>query len=66
MNTNPNPLLADGELPAFSAIDSGHVLPAIDAVLADYQAQVDRLTADPHARSFDTLIAPLERSVTWP
>ena len=58
---NPNPLLADGELPAFSAIDSGHVLPAIDAVLADYQAQVDRLTADPHARSFDTLIAPLER-----
>ena len=55
-----NPLLADGELPAFSAISAGQVLPAVDAVLADYQALVDRLVADPAARDFDSLIAPLE------
>jgi oligopeptidase A len=61
MNPSPNPLLGDAELPAFSAIDAGQVLPAIDAVLADYQAQVDQLGADPQARSFDSLIAPLER-----
>ena len=61
MNPAQNPLLADGELPAFSAITPDQVLPAIEAVLADYQLQVERLTADPGARSFDTLIAPLER-----
>ena len=61
MTQTQNPLLADGELPAFSAITPDQVLPAIDAVLADYQAQVGRLTADPHARRFDALIAPLEQ-----
>lgn len=65
-----NPLLADGELPAFSSIAAGQVLPAVDAVLADYQALVDRLVADPSARDFDSLIAPLEAaeerlSRTW-
>jgi oligopeptidase A len=55
-----NPLLADGELPSFSSITPGHVLPAVDAVLADYQALVDRLVADPSARDFDSLVAPLE------
>ena len=67
MTTNPadvaardNPLLADGELPPFSAIAPAQVLPAVEAVLADYQARVDRLVADPSARDFDALIAPLE------
>ncbi len=61
MNTTPNPLLADGELPAFSAIAPEHVLPAIEAVLADYHVEVERLVADPAARDFNSLIAPLER-----
>ena len=61
MTPTANPLLADAELPPFSAISADQVLPAIEAVLADYQAQVDRLVADPDARSFDSLIAPLER-----
>ena len=59
--SSDNPLLADGELPGFSAITPEHVLPAIEAVLAEYRAQVERLTADPLARDFDRLIAPLER-----
>ena len=61
MNSSPNPLLADGELPAFSAIRADQVLPAIDAVLAEYQSLVDRLVADPGARDFNHLIAPLEQ-----
>ena len=59
--TTTNPLLADTELPAFSAIAPEHVNPAIDEVLAAFRAEVDRLTADPAARDFATLMAPLER-----
>jgi oligopeptidase A len=60
--THPaNPLLADGELPAFSAITPEHVNPAIDEVLAGFRAEVDRLTADSTARDFASLLAPLER-----
>lgn len=55
-----NPLLADGELPAFSVITPEHVNPAIDAVLAEFRTTVDQLVADPGARSFATLMAPLE------
>jgi oligopeptidase A len=59
--TTENPLLATGELPAFSAIAPEHVNPAIDDVLAGFRQEVDRLTADPSARDFATLLAPLER-----
>ena len=59
--TTQNPLLASTELPAFSAITPAHVNPAIDDVLAGFRAEVDRLTADPSARDFATLMAPLER-----
>ena len=61
MNLPANPLLADGELPDFQALSPDDAVPAISAVLADYQAEVDRLVADPAARDFATLIAPLER-----
>ena len=59
--TTTNPLLAQAELPDFPAIRPDHVNPAIDAVLADFRAAVDALTADPQARDFATLMAPLER-----
>ncbi|HEX5755762.1 MAG TPA: M3 family metallopeptidase [Arenimonas sp.] len=58
--TESNPLLAQGELPDFPAIRAEHVNPAIDAVLAEFRAEVDRLVADPAARSFQTLLAPIE------
>ncbi|MBB5014202.1 M3 family metallopeptidase [Rehaibacterium terrae] len=61
MDTADNPLLADSELPAFSAIAPEHVNPAVDAVLAEFRAAVERLVADPQARGFATLMAPLER-----
>ena len=59
--TTTNPLLAQAELPDFPAIRPEHVNPAIDAVLADFRTAVDTLTADPQARDFATLMAPLER-----
>ncbi|HLS83303.1 MAG TPA: M3 family metallopeptidase [Arenimonas sp.] len=55
-----NPLLDQGDLPAFSAIRPDHVNPALDRVLADYRAEVERLVADPGARDFARLMAPLE------
>lgn len=55
-----NPLLAPGEFPPFAEISADHALPAIDAVLADYRAAVARVCADPKARDFSSLIAPLE------
>jgi oligopeptidase A len=61
MSDITNPLLAASHLPQFSAITPSHVAPAIDACLADYRAAVERLVADPAARSFATLMAPLER-----
>ena len=61
MTNQTNPLLADAELPAFSAITPAHVNPAIDEVLAGFRAEVERLAADPAARDFSTLMAPLER-----
>jgi oligopeptidase A len=62
MTTDPNPLLADGELPPFSAVRPEQVLPALEAVIADYRAAVDVLTAaDAPAPTFDNLMAPLER-----
>ena len=61
MTTTDNPLLADAGLPAFSAIRPEHVNPAIDALLAEHRAAVDTLVADPAARSFERLMAPLER-----
>jgi oligopeptidase A len=61
MNPETNPLLAERELPPFSAIEPAHVAPAIDALLADYRRAVDALVANPSARDFERLIAPLER-----
>src|SRR6185437_15104250 len=40
-----NPLLSDAALPAFSRIGAADVVPAIDTILADYQAGIDAITA---------------------
>ncbi|MFN3964204.1 MAG: M3 family metallopeptidase [Silanimonas lenta] len=60
MDTTRNPLLSPGPLPDFPAIRPEHVLPAVEAVLAEYREAVERLVADPAARDFDSLAAPLE------
>ncbi|MDX2300289.1 MAG: M3 family metallopeptidase, partial [Xanthomonadaceae bacterium] len=55
-----NPLLAPSELPTFGEITPDHVNPAIDALLAESRAAVERLCAEPDARDFAGLMAPLE------
>jgi oligopeptidase A len=55
-----NPLLAASALPAFSAIEAAHVLPAVDAVLGEYRAAIDALVADPSPRSFATVVLAQE------
>lgn len=58
--TTPNPLLADAPLPPFDLFSPDQVLPAIDTVLADYQATVERLAALGETATFETLVEPLE------
>ncbi|MBS3957862.1 MAG: M3 family metallopeptidase [Xanthomonadaceae bacterium] len=69
-STTTNPLLSPALLPDFPAIEPAHVVPAIEAVIADYREAVERLVADPSARDFDSLVAPLAQlderlSRTW-
>ncbi|MBU6415666.1 MAG: M3 family metallopeptidase [Xanthomonadaceae bacterium] len=61
-----NPLLSDAVLPAFSRIGAADVVPAIDAVLADYRTGIDRLIAagaqgQPQTDMFDQVMLEQER-----
>lgn len=55
-----NPLLRDTELPAFDAIRPEHVVPAIEAILTDYTAHIDDLTATSGPRDFADTMLPQE------
>ena len=57
-----NPLLDCHDLPPFSAIDPNHAEPAIDHLLAEGRALIERLseTAE-HASDWEHLVLPLER-----
>lgn len=57
---NTNPLLAPCGLPAFSRITPDDVAPAINELLEGYRAEVERLVGDPAARTFASLMTPLE------
>ena len=59
--TPANPLLADTPLPAFSQIRPEHVVPAIEAILADYGARIHELADENARRDFDTLMLEQER-----
>lgn len=60
MTTPTNPLLDSAGLPPFSRIAATDVAPAIDLLLREFRAEVERLVEDPAARSFDALMAALE------
>ncbi|MDI5891037.1 oligopeptidase A [Halomonas rhizosphaerae] len=57
-----NPLLEPHELPPFDAIRPEHVVPAIEALLAENRTAIEALVAgaDATAPSWDSLAAPLE------
>jgi len=50
------------EAPPFEAIRPEHIRPAFDRALAEQEAQMAALASDPAAPTFETMIAPLERS----
>ena len=55
-----NPLLDFSGLPRFSSIRPEHVGPAIDTLLAEARATIDRLAAESGAPSWDGFVAPLD------
>ena len=61
-----NPFLAPSplpfEFPDFDAIREEHFAPAFTAGMAEQRAEVDAITADPGAATFDNTIVALERS----
>ncbi len=55
-----NPLLNPGRLPQFSAIKPEHVRPAIEQLLAEGHALVERLLSENSDYTWNNLVAPLE------
>ena len=69
MAAEDNPLLSALHLPAFSALDPEHIVPAIDARLAQANACIDALEAVERP-SWENIAAPLEEAAdaldrTW-
>jgi oligopeptidase A len=55
-----NPLLSDQPLPAFGAIEAGHVEPAVRGLLDENRAAIAALL-DAGADGWDSLVVPIER-----
>lgn len=55
-----NPMLESQLLPAFSQIQPSHIEEAIDQMLADNRAQVEKIIGALATPSWETLVAPLE------
>jgi oligopeptidase A len=58
--TTANPLLRDDEFVAYSDIRPEHVMPAVEARIADCRARIEALVADPAQHRFDTLMLAWE------
>ncbi|HSP49827.1 MAG TPA: M3 family metallopeptidase [Pseudolabrys sp.] len=65
-STSENPLLTDWTgpfgLPPLGAIKPEHFRPAFDRALATHRAEIDAISANPEAASFDNTIESLEKS----
>ena len=62
MQMDANPLLDFSGLPRFSAMRSEHIAPAIDALLAENRAIVDRLTGPETPATWADFAQPLEEA----
>jgi oligopeptidase A len=60
---NANPLLDFSGLPRFDAICAEHVAPAIDTLLADARATVERVARDAHPATWANVVEPLADSL---
>ena len=55
-----NPLLDFSGLPRFADIRPEHVAPAIDCLLGENQALIDRLGADTEPPTWENFVGPLD------
>src|SRR6476661_1015472 len=55
-----NPLLDFSGLPRFADISPEHVAPAVDQLLTENRALIDRLAADPEPPTWENFVAPLD------
>ena len=55
-----NPLLDFSTLPRFGAIEPAHVGPAVDQLIAEARAAVERVAAQDHAPTWDGFVQPVE------
>lgn len=62
MNANANPLLDFSSFPAFDRFEPGQISPALDALLAQSQAAVDRAQAPSTLATWNDFVEPLERA----
>jgi oligopeptidase A len=60
MQTGANPLLDFTGLPRFAAVRTDHVTPAVDQLLAENRALIDRLTRADTPATWDDFVRPLE------
>lgn len=60
MTDQNNPLLQDFDLPNYSAIRPEHVEPAIDKILADSRATIERLLSNQQQPTWDNLVLPMD------
>ena len=55
-----NPLLKAGDLPPFSKIKPEHIVPAVDAILADSRRQLLEILKSTHPFTWGNLVFPLQ------
>ena len=55
-----NPLLDFSGLPRFSSIKPEHIAPAVDALIADGRAAIERLATDSAPPTWDNFVEPLD------
>ena len=56
---NDNPLLDFPGLPRFASIRAEHATPAVDALLAEARAAIERVVADPREPTWSTVAEPI-------
>src|SRR5262249_6339363 len=59
--TDANPLLADADLPDFTAVRPAHVVPAVEAAIAAHRAAIDGISKG-NGSDFDTVVLASERA----
>jgi oligopeptidase A len=63
MDIAANPLLDFPGLPRFDAIRTEHITPAVDALLADARASIERVAQDAHAPTWDSVVEPIAEAL---